>query len=165
LRDFLVRGARIYYFLLKSHPVLELSGVTNDENIVNLDWLGEYDVTADELLNIGKSNGDNGYGSFMPKIRPRDKAKQFLLNTLTNTPMDKNDVVNATAEQCVKEETLRRAREELGVITETRGNRLWWLLPQKDEYAFICAQFFILLGIRPRILNETARFQNMRRLA
>ena len=47
--------------------------------------------------------------------------------------MDENDVVNAAIEQGIKDETLRRAREELGVITETRGNRSSWSLPQADE--------------------------------
>jgi hypothetical protein len=107
----------------------ELSGVLDDENIVNLDWLGECDATADELLNGGKSNGESDYEPFMPKIWPRDTAKKFLLNTLSATPMDKNDVVNTAMEQGIKEETLRRAREELGVVIETRGNRSWWSLP------------------------------------
>ena len=79
----------------------ELSGVPDDENIVNLDWLGECDATADELLNGGKSNGDYDGEPITPKLWPRDKAKQFLLNTLTDTPMDKNDVVNAASEQGV----------------------------------------------------------------
>ena len=108
----------------------ELSGVPDDENIVNLDWLGECEATADELLNGSKSNGDYDGEPFTPKVWPRDIAKRFLLDTLSDTPMDKNDVVNAAAEQGIKEETLRRAREEIGVIIETRGNRSWWSLPQ-----------------------------------
>ena len=108
----------------------ELSGVPEDENIVNLEWLGECEATADELLNGSKSNGDCDSESFTPKIWPREIAKRFLLNTLSDTPTDKNDVVNAAAEHGIKEETLRRAREELGVIIETRGNRSWWSLPQ-----------------------------------
>ena len=111
----------------------ELSGVVEDENIVNLEWLGECDATADELLNSSKSNSDYDGELIQPKLFPRDKAKQFLLNTLTDTPMDKNDVVNAALEQGIKEETLRRAREELGVNIETRGNRSSWSLPQSDE--------------------------------
>jgi len=36
----------------------ELGGVPEDENIIDLNWLGECDATADELLGGGKANGD-----------------------------------------------------------------------------------------------------------
>ena len=46
--------------------------------------------------------------------------------------MDKSDVVEAALAQGIKDDTLRRAREELGVITETCSNRSWWSLSQID---------------------------------
>jgi len=110
-----------------------LAGVPEDENIIDLEWLGECDATADELLN-GKSNGNDDFDDepFQPKLFPRDEAKQFLQIELSDAPRDKNEVVNAAAQQGIKEETLRRARRELGVKTSSRGNRSWWSLPESE---------------------------------
>ena len=107
----------------------ELSGVPDDENLVDLEWLGECDATADELLNGGKSACGYDDESIFERILPIEKAVQFLLNTLSNKPIDKEEVVKIAAEQGIKYETLRRAREKLGVITDVRGNSSWWSLP------------------------------------
>lgn len=110
-----------------------LSGAVDDENVIDLEWIGECDATADELLNGGKTDGNYDVEPLPRKLWPIDKAKQFLLNTLSSTPMDKNEVVDTANEQGIKYETLRRAREELGVITDSKGNRSWWSLPQVSE--------------------------------
>ena len=109
-----------------------LSGAVDDENVIELDWLGECDATADELLNGGKLD-DYDVEPLSQKVWPIDKAKQFLLNTLSDTPMDKNDVLDVATMQGIKYETLRRAREELGVITDSKGNRSWWSLPSQAD--------------------------------
>ena len=81
------------------------------------------------LLGGGKNDGDYDVEILPRKVWPIDKAKQFLLNILSDTPMDKNEVMEAATMQGIKSETLRRAREELGVITNSKGNRSWWSLP------------------------------------
>lgn len=106
----------------------ELSGVPDDENIVDLAWIGECDATADELLNGGKS-ADYSDEPITERLLPIEKAMQFLEATLSDTPIDKEEVVNAATEQGIKYETLRRAREKLGVVTNSRGNRSQWSLP------------------------------------
>ena len=106
-----------------------LSGVPDDENIVNLEWLGECDATADELLNGGKAVYDYNDEPVIERLSPIEKAMRFLEDYLSETPIDKDEVVRAAAEQDIKYETLRRARERLDVITDSRGNRLWWSLP------------------------------------
>ena len=110
----------------------ELSGVPDDENLVGLEWIGECDATAGELLNGGKSSGDYDDVPVYERLLPVEKAMQFLENTLSETPMDKDDVVKTAAEQGIKYETLRRAREKLDVTTDAKGNRSWWSLSPTD---------------------------------
>jgi hypothetical protein len=107
----------------------ELSGVPENENIVDLAWIGECDATADELLNGGKSV--NGYDDepIIEHLSKVEEAMRFLMGELSEAPMDKEDIVNAAVAQGIKYETLRRAREKLGVVTDSRGNRSWWSLP------------------------------------
>ncbi|MCL2053212.1 MAG: AAA family ATPase [Oscillospiraceae bacterium] len=107
----------------------ELSGVPDNENIVNLEWIGECDTTADELLNGGKSSNSYGDEPITERLLPIEKAMRFLEENLTETPIDKDEVVSAADKQGIKYETLRRAREKLGVVTDSRGNRSRWSLP------------------------------------
>jgi 2-methylaconitate cis-trans-isomerase PrpF len=111
----------------------ELSGVPEDENIVDLEWIGECDATADELLNGGKSLDGYDDEPFYENLSKVEEAMRFLSDNLSETPMDKEDIVNAAKAQGIKYETLRRAREKLGVITDPQGNRSWWSLPQSDD--------------------------------
>jgi hypothetical protein len=110
----------------------ELSGVPDNENVVNLEWLGECGATADELLNGGKSANVDEYDDDN-ELAKREAAKDFLLNLLSEIPMDKDEIVQAAKSQGIKDRTLRRAREDLNVVTESRGNRSSWSLPCSED--------------------------------
>ncbi|MCL1878386.1 MAG: AAA family ATPase [Defluviitaleaceae bacterium] len=107
----------------------ELFGVPEDENLIDLEWIGECDATADELLNGGKSSRDYDDEPMFSRVSKLEEAEKFLRNTLSETPIDKEDVVAAAEAQGIKRETLKRARKSLGVITDPHGNRSWWNLP------------------------------------
>ena len=65
----------------------------------------------------------------------RDGAKKFLEDLLTDGPVSKRDIEDAAEANCVSERTLRRAKDELKVITKKDGpNGAWtWRLPPVVE--------------------------------
>jgi len=111
----------------------ELSGSEDDENLINFEWRGECDASADELLNGSNAiYRDDDDELETECFLPIEKAMLFLRETLGDDPVDKEEVVNAAAEQGIKYETLRRAREKLGVVTAAKGNRSRWSLPREN---------------------------------
>jgi putative DNA primase/helicase len=65
----------------------------------------------------------------------RDGAKKFLEDLLADGPVSKRDIEDAAEANCVSERTLRRAKDELKVITKKDGpNGAWtWRLPPVVE--------------------------------
>ena len=82
-------------------------------------WLGEYDITLDELLaNPASSNRE----------RQRDKAKAFLTELLADGEVDSNEVLTLAKEAGIAEKTLRRAKIDLGVASVQLADKWVWSL-------------------------------------
>lgn len=84
-------------------------------------WLGEYDVTLDELLS-GKKSG----------LRPESqfaKAQRLLQAELSTQPVPATRIMEMAAEWGVSQKTLHRAKAEMGVISARRGGQWFWELP------------------------------------
>ena len=82
------------------------------------EWIGEYDISADELL-CGDSRGQ--------KSR---KAKEFLKKILSDGGMAQKKI-EEEAEKCgIKSKTLRNAKQELGIDAVKRGNQWFWILSE-----------------------------------
>ena len=82
------------------------------------EWIGEYDISADELL-----NGD-GRGQ---KSR---KAKEFLLEILANGGMTQKKIAEEAESRGIKSKTLWNAKRELEIDSVKRGNQWYWILPE-----------------------------------
>ena len=82
------------------------------------EWIGEYDISADELL-----NGD-GRGQ---KSR---KAKEFLLEILANGGMTQKKIAEEAEARGIKSKTLWNAKRELEIDSVKRGNQWYWMLPE-----------------------------------
>ena len=82
------------------------------------EWIGEYDISADELL-----NGD-GRGQ---KSR---KAKEFLLEILANGGMTQKKIAEEAEAQGIKSKTLWNAKRELEIDSVKRGKQWYWMLPE-----------------------------------
>lgn len=67
------------------------------------EWIGEYDISADELLN-GEGKGQ--------KTR---KAKEFLLEILADGGMAQKKIEEEAEKLGIKKKTLRNAKMELGI--------------------------------------------------
>ena len=82
------------------------------------EWIGEYDISADELL-----NGD-GRGQ---KSR---KAKEFLLEILAKGGMTQKKIAEEAEARGIKSKTLWNAKRELEIDSVKRGKQWYWMLPE-----------------------------------
>jgi len=89
-------------------------------------WLGEYDITIDELLG-GKKNPESQFA----------KARRLIETALANGPVLSADMMQMAEEQGISAKTLNRAKDALGVISIKRGERWYWELPIEVEYTVI----------------------------
>lgn len=80
------------------------------------EWIGEYDVTADDLLS-GAAKGTK-----------KQVAMDFLENTLSNGPMAQSEIMRIAAEKGISEKTLRNAKEALKVQSKRFNNQWHWSL-------------------------------------
>jgi hypothetical protein len=110
-------------------------------------WLGDVDVTVDEILAVNTTE------------TLRDKAAEFLWDTLNIQPMTATAITKLAKERGISVRTLHRAKAELGVRSVKQGSQwLWTLSPDEgtqnqgcqsdedchvvapDELAAMCAE-------------------------
>lgn len=81
------------------------------------EWIGEYDITIDELL----------ANPLSPKReRQRDKAKAFLADLLSEGEVESNIVFSLAEDEGIPRRTLERAKTELCVRSIKRGETWFW---------------------------------------
>lgn len=78
------------------------------------EWIGEYDVTADELLS-GNSRG-----------RKLQDAKDFLLEILAEGPVKQKEIEREAQIRGIKSKTMWNAKTELGITSKKVGNQWLW---------------------------------------
>lgn len=94
--------------------------------VAKLDWEpNEVTITADDALNADpQQKGPT----------PRDEAGDFLLTELKDVAMMQRSVAAAAKDDGISPSALRRAREDLGVVTRKlwfgEGSRTFWMLPE-----------------------------------
>ena len=86
----------------------------SEEN--GFEWIGEYDVTADDLLS-GSAKG-----------KKKQMAMEFLENILANGPLPQTEIDELATQKSIAERTLRNAKEELGVKSKRMNNQWYWTL-------------------------------------
>lgn len=82
------------------------------------EWIGEYDISADELLN-GDGRGQKS-----------QTAKKFLLEILANGGMTQKKIAEEAESRGIKSKTLWNAKRELEIDSVKRGNQWYWILPE-----------------------------------
>ena len=85
-----------------------------DEN--GFEWIGEYDVTADDLLS-GTAKGAKKHA-----------AIEFLENTHADGQTAQTELMELAKQKGISEKTLRNAKEELGVKSKRENNQWYWSL-------------------------------------
>ena len=87
-----------------------------------IDWQGESDLDADEVLAAPK------------KSEAFSNAKAFLKDFLAKGPCDASDVSDAAATAGISQRTLDRAKAELGVESNKKSTGRWeWALPNSQS--------------------------------
>jgi len=86
-------------------------------------WLGEYDITIDEMLN-GVKKPESQFV----------KARRLIETALANGPVPSADMEQMAEEQGISPKTMQRAKEALGVISIKHGNHWCWEIPIEVEY-------------------------------
>jgi len=82
-------------------------------------WIGEYDITLDELLAGGISQG---------RGRHREAAKEFLETILANGEVSSVEIYEQAEENGISRRTLERAKSELGVRSVQFAGAWVWTL-------------------------------------
>ena len=86
----------------------------SEEN--GFEWIGEYDVTADDLLS-GNAKGTK-----------KQAAIDFLENTLANGPLPQTEINELAKQKGIAVRTLRSAKDELGIKSKRANNQWYWSL-------------------------------------
>ena len=82
-------------------------------------WVGEYDISADDLLN-GNNRGQ--------KVK---EAKEFLLEILADGAVEQNLIIKESESRSIKRKTLWNAKKALGVQSKKTGDHWSWVLPEQ----------------------------------
>ena len=86
----------------------------SEEN--GFEWIGEYDVTADDLLS-GTAKGTK-----------KQAAMDFLESLLSGGQMSQTEIMELAERKSIAEKTLRNAKEALGIKSKRENNQWYWSL-------------------------------------
>lgn len=81
------------------------------------EWIGEYDVSADDLLS-GSNRGQK-----------TSEAKEFLKEILESGAVAQKKIMEEAENQGIKKRTLCNVKSELNIESEKIGNQWFWSLP------------------------------------
>jgi hypothetical protein len=96
------------------------TGLDSDGRFV---WLGDYDITIEELLSNKK-----------PPESQFAKARRLIETKLAGGPVPAADMEEMAEELGISPKTLHRAKSALGVISVKRGGCWYWELPIEVEF-------------------------------
>ena len=82
------------------------------------EWIGEYDISADDLL-----SGDN-------RGQKIHEAKEFLKEILVSGSVAQTKVAEEAESRGIKKKTLWNAKKELELDSVNIGNQWFWMLPE-----------------------------------
>ena len=88
-------------------------------------WLGECDITIDELLDGKKEE---------KSVSQVDLAKSFITGLLVQGEVPANDVFERGAVLGLSQITLKRAKSNLNIKSVKRGNEWFWTNQSNQEY-------------------------------
>ena len=84
-------------------------------------WLGEYDITIDQLLDPKKKEGKNA-----KPASQLETAKLFIMAALSGSDVPANAIIQDGEKIGLSRPTLKRAKSELGVTSAKRGDEWFW---------------------------------------
>jgi hypothetical protein len=94
-------------------------------------WLGEYDITIDELLDGKKA---------AKQEKPQNqfaKARLFIENILKDGAVPTVEIMQMAEDEGISERTLHRAKSALGVVSVKCNGKWHWEIAVEVEYAVV----------------------------
>ena len=85
-----------------------------------------YIVWGNEHVNVTATEAMQAEDTGVSKSGPRDIAKKFLADILALGPLPKNEIKEAADANLISNATLRRAKDDLGVIAKKAGVKEGW---------------------------------------
>ena len=86
-------------------------------------WIGDYDITADELLN-----------GVAPKESKKGKAIELLKRLAKEgIPVQSNDIFEAAQDENISKRTMEMTKKELGIVAKKIGNSWYWELGKLSD--------------------------------
>lgn len=86
-------------------------------------WIGDYDITADELLN-----------GVAPKESKKGKAIELLKRfAKEGIPVQSNDIFEAAQDENISKRTMEMTKKELGIVAKKIGNSWYWELGKLSD--------------------------------
>ncbi|WP_431300635.1 AAA family ATPase [Tabrizicola sp. BL-A-41-H6] len=108
----------------KEGPTVLFELKASTSGFPKISWKGTDDSLTGEHLLREPDRADRG--------RPPNElehAKVFLHEILRSGPREKTEIMLAADAKGITEATLRRAREDIGVVFAKRGKQSWWEIP------------------------------------
>jgi hypothetical protein len=106
-------------------PSLLFEPVMDESGVVRIEWRGECDYTADDLLKPSSGHEDK-----------LENARTFLLETLADGRVEQAKVMAMAAKAAIAWRTVERAKEVLGVVSRRQGwgpgSKCLWELPNVE---------------------------------
>lgn len=99
-----------------------LVSAPDDPHRAIVEWLGESDLSADDL--VSPASGSTATNGASPAV---NEAKEFLQTELADGPRKKAELVELATRQRVAPRTLERASKQLGVMRKGDKGALWQL--------------------------------------
>ena len=87
-------------------------------------WLGEHDVTMEELLRGGSTKTES----------QSSKAKRLIETMLAHGPVAAKEIMCAAEEQGISPKTLNRVKSSMGVQSYKKQGQWFWVLPIEADY-------------------------------
>ncbi len=110
--------------LSRGEQIDENMNITEPVNVIyqtaedGFHWLGDYEITADEVL-----------GGMVPKASKLEMAKQFLREQAERTQrILSTEIIELAAQEGISKRTLETAKKELKIKAERCNNNWYWNL-------------------------------------
>jgi putative DNA primase/helicase len=109
------------------------------------EWLGEHEMTANEVMDVEKENAKNGTSN--PKMV---MATLLIKHELRDGPKLAADMYKKRDAEGIDERTFKKAYYEVGVAAYNQGGKWWWQIPQPGAKS------------REQIRQEVAKAEDVR---
>lgn len=125
---------------------LSFQTVLHTSGTVILDWIGQKQVSAQEILDFGASHSS---------ASQLEIALDLLYSLLQFGPKPQRDIMVAARKNCISEKTVRRAADRIGIRSRRIGDAYWaWELPKGVSPQIKCLHERYISGLMEYLIQN-----------